>query len=125
MTANDFYDNYLLQYDVVVFKVLGNFLQAFKDRKDDEFAAAAQTLLDEWKEQLASGQSITRMIFRLDLKMCLRLPRWEAEDMGMKSERDWVEYWRNLALKVHKQWFGVEPTWLDEEFPLEQNPDQR
>lgn len=125
LTAAGVCDSHLREYDMVVFNKIKVFLKKFEEENDDDLTAAAQALLDEWKGHLASGQSITRMQLRLDLKMCLRLPRWEAEDMGMKSERDWVAYWRDYALKVHKQWYGVEPTWLDEEFPLEQNPDQR
>lgn len=125
LLANGFFDDRMREYDVIVFRGISDFLKEFNARKDGELAAAAQSLLDEWKEHLASGQSITRMQLRLDLKMCLRLPRRVAEDAGMKSERDWVAYWRDYALHFHRQYFGVEPTWLDEEFPLEQNPDQR
>lgn len=123
IVANDYSNSMLLHYGMVVFNVISDYLKLFNERKSDELAASAQALLDEWKEHLASGQSITRMQLRLELKWCLRLPRWKAEDMGMKSERDWIAYMRNHALKFHKQCCDVEPKWLDEDFPLPQDGD--
>ena len=51
----------------------------------------------------------------------LKWPRWRAEDLGMKSKKDWIVYMRNYALKFHEQNYGIVPKWLDEEFPLPQN----
>ena len=96
------------------------FFKEFKERNDDAFATVALSLLDEWKEHLASGQSVTRIQLRQELKWCLQRPRWQAEDLGMKSESDWVSYYRNYALKFHEQCYGVVPRWLNEEFPLPQ-----
>ena len=50
----------LLHYDMVVFNVIFKAV-LFNERKSDGLAASAQALLDEWKEHLASGQSVTRM----------------------------------------------------------------
>ena len=118
MLANGFCDGRMLAYDMVVFRGIGDFLKEFKERKDDAFAAAAQSLLDEWKEHLASGQSVTRMYLRLELNFFLRLPRWQAEDLGMKSEKDWIVCMRSRALKYHEQCYGVVPKWIDDEFPI-------
>ena len=38
--------------------------------------------------------------------------------MGMKTDADWIEHYRDYALKFHRQIYGVVPKWLDEEFPL-------
>ena len=124
MTANGVCDSHLREYDMVVFSGIGDFLNEFKERKDDAFAAAAQSLLDEWKEHLASGQSVTRMYLRLELKWCLGWPRWLAEDLGMKSEKDWIVDIRSRALKYHEQCYGVVPKWIDDEFPLPRNSDE-
>lgn len=121
MVAKGIYVSRLREYDMVVFSGISDFLKEFKERKSDEFATAAQSLLDEWKEHLASGQSVTRMLLRLELKWCLGWPRWRAEDLGIKSESDWVAYMRDYALKFHKQCYGVVPKWIDEDFPLPQN----
>ena len=123
MTANGVYYSNLREYDMVVFNRIKVLLEKFEEKKGNEFKTAAQSLLDEWKEHLASGQSITRMQLRLELKWCLRLPRWQAEDMGMKSERDWIAYMRNHALKFHEHCYGVVPKWIDEDFPLPQDGD--
>ena len=120
MLANGFFASRMREYDMVVFRGISDFLKEFKERNDDAFALVAQSLLDEWKEHLASGQSVTRMQLRQELKWCLQRPRWQAEDLGMKSESDWVSYYRNYALKFHEQCYGVVPRWLNEEFPLPQ-----
>ncbi len=121
MVANGIYDSHSREYDMVVFNQIRALVKTFEEKKDDKLATAAQSLLDEWKVHLASGQSVTRMLLRLELKWCLGWPRWRAEDLGMKSESDWMAYMRNYALKFHKQCYGVVPKWLDEEFPLPKN----
>lgn len=118
MIANGRYDSRNLEYDLVVYRVLCDSLKKYSEEGNEQLAVAAKSHLDEWKEYLASGQSVTRMQFRCELKGFLKLPRWMAEDRGMKSEEDWVAYMRNLALKFHEQYYGVVPKWLDEEFPL-------
>lgn len=125
MLANGLFDGRIrmLAYDMAVFRSICDFAEEFKERNDDAFAMAALSLLDDWKEHLASGQSVTRMYLRQELKFFLRLPRWQAEDLGMKSERDWIVYMRNRALKYHEQCYGVVPTWIDEDFPLLQKGD--
>ena len=125
LAANDSFNADLMGCDVIVFKVMLVHLKMFKDNGEAHLAQSAQEHLDAWKNYLASGQSLTRTYLRYQLKASLTWPRRQAEDMGMKSERDWVVYWRDYALHFHRQYFGVEPAWLDEEFPLEQNPDQR
>lgn len=121
MVANGIYDSHLREYDMVVFNQISASVKTFEEKKDDKLATAAQSLLDEWKEHLASGQSVTRMLLRLELKWCLGWPRWLAEDFGIKSESDWIAYMRDYALKFHKQCYGVVPKWIDEEFPLPKN----
>ena len=121
MVANGIYDSHLREYDMVVFNQIRALAKTFEEKKDDKLATAAQSLLDEWKEHLASGQSVTRMLLRIELKWCLGWPRWRAEDFGIKSESDWIAYLRDCALKFHKQCYGVVPKWLDEEFPLPKN----
>ena len=123
MLANGFCDGRMLAYDMVVFRGISDFVKEFKERRDDAFAVVAQSLLDDWKEHLASGQSVTRMYLRLELKWCLGQPRWLAEDLGMKSEKDWIAYMRSRALEYHEQWYGVVPKWIDEDFPLFQKSD--
>lgn len=123
IVANDFSNSLLLHYDMVVFNGISDYLKLFNERKSDELAASAQALLDEWKDHMASGQSVTRMYLRMELKFFLQLPRWRAEDLGVKSENDWIVYMRNHALKFHKQCYDVEPKWLDEDFPLPQDGD--
>ena len=123
LLSNGFCDGRMLDYDMVVFRRIGDFVKEFKKRKEDEFAAAAQSLLDDWREHLASDQSVTRMYLRLELKFFQRSPRWLAEDLGMKSERDWIAYMRSRTLRCHEQCYGVVPKWLDEEFPLSQKSD--
>ena len=78
MLANGFCDGRMLAYDMVVFRGISDFVKEFKERRDDAFAVVAQSLLDDWKEHLASGQSVTRMYLRLELKWCLGQPRWLA-----------------------------------------------
>jgi len=124
MTANGVYDSHLREYDMIVFNKINVLLKKFEEKKDNELATVAQSLLDEWKEHLASGQSVTRMQLRQELKWCLQSPRWRAEDLGMKSESDWVSYYRNYALKFHKQCYGVVPDWIDEEFPIVQKSEE-
>ena len=121
MVANGIYDSHLREYDMVVFNQIRASVKTFEEKKDDKLATAAQSLLDEWEEHLASGQSVTRMLLRLELKWCLGWPRWLAEDFGIKSESDWIAYMRDYALKFHKQCYGVVPKWIDEDFPLPQN----
>ena len=121
MVANGIYDSHLREYDMVVFNQIRALAKMFEEKKDDKLATAAQSLLDEWEEHLASGQSVTRMLLRLELKWCLGWPRWRAEDFGIKSESDWIAYLRDCALKFHKQCYGVVPKWIDEDFPLPQN----
>ena len=121
MVANGIYDSHLREYDMVVFNQIRALAKTFEEKKDDKLATAAQSLLDEWKEHLASGQSVTRMLLRIELKWCLGWPRWRAEDFGIKSESDWIAYMRDYALKFHKQCYGVVPKWIDEDFPLPQN----
>ncbi len=123
MLANGFCDGRMLAYDMVVFRGISDFVKEFKERNDEAFAVAAQSLLDAWKEHLASGKSVTRMQLGQELKWCLGQPRWLAEDLGMKSERDWIVYMRNRALKYHEQCYGVVPKWIDEDFPLLQKSD--
>lgn len=123
MTANGIYDSHLREYDMVVFNQIRTLLKKFEEKKEDKLATAAQSLLDEWKEHLASGQSVTRRLLRLELKWCLGWPRWRAEDLGIKSESDWIAYLRDCALKFHKQCYDVVPKWIDEDFPLPQNAD--
>ena len=123
MLANGLFDSRMLEYDMVVFRSICDFVEEFKERNDEAFAVAAQSLLDAWKEHLASGKSVTRMQLGQELKWCLGQPRWLAEDLGMKSERDWIVYMRNRALKYHEQCYGVVPKWIDEDFPLLQKSD--
>jgi hypothetical protein len=68
---------------MVVFNQIRAWLKTFEEKKDDKLATAAQSLLDEWKEHLSSGQSVTRMYLRLEFKFFLRLPRLLAEDAGI------------------------------------------
>ena len=118
MIANGRYDSRNREYDLVVFRALCDSIKKYSAEGNEQLALAAKSHLDEWKEYLASGQSVTRKQFRCELKGFLKLPRWMAEDRGMKSEEDWVAHYRNLALKFHEQYYGVVPKWLDEEFPL-------
>ena len=115
---NGIYSDDLCVYDMVVFYKIRDFIKEFKEKNADEFAKAAQMHLDERRKHLASGRSVTRMYLGLRLRWCLSWPRWKAEDLGIKSERDWIEYMRDHALKFHKQRYGVVPTWIDEEFPV-------
>lgn len=123
IVAKNFYDNVVLDYDMVAFRGIEGYLRKFRDDGNEQLALSAQTHLDEWKEHLASGQSLTRLYLQHQFRFFLRLPRWQAEDMGMKSERDWITYVRNNALKFFKQCYNVEPKWLDEDFPLPQDCD--
>lgn len=121
IAANDVYNTDLLGYDVVVFKRITAYLRKFKENGNEQLALSAQMHLDEWKEYLASEQSLTRIYLRHQLMGFLKCPRWRAEDLGMKSKKDWIVYMRNYALKFHEQNYGIVPKWLDEEFPLPQN----
>lgn len=121
IAANDVYNTDLLGYDVVVFKRITAYLRKFKENGNEQLALSAQMHLDEWKEYLASEQSLTRIYLRHQLMGFLKWPRWRAEDLGMKSKKDWIVYMRNYALKFHEQNYGIVPKWLDEEFPLPQN----
>lgn len=123
MTANGVYDSHLREYDMVVFCKISGLEKKYEEKKDNGLATVAQGHLDAWKNHLASGRSVTRMQLGLELKWCLGWPRWLAEDLGIKSERDWIVYMRNRALKYHEQCYGVVPTWIDEDFPLLQKSD--
>ena len=116
--ANGLCDSRLRAYDLVVFKNIGRFLEKFTEDGNEQLARAAKTQLDEWKEYLASGQSVTRMQLKQELQRFLKLPRWRAEEFGMKTKADWVANARNYALKFHEQYYGIVPKWIDEEFPL-------
>ena len=121
IAANDVYNTELLDCDVVVFNRIADYLRKFKENGNEQLALSAQMHLEEWKEYLASEQSLTRIYLRHQLRGFLKLPRWRAEDLGMKSKTDWIVYMRNYALKFHEQNYGIVPKWLDEEFPLPQN----
>lgn len=116
--ANGLCDSRLCEYDLIVFKNIGRFLEKFTEDGNEQLARAVKTHLDEWKEYLASGQSVTRMQLKQELQHFLKLPRRQSEDMGMKTETDWIKRYRDFALKFHEQYYGIVPKWLDEEFPL-------
>ena len=58
IAANDVYNTDLLGYDVVVFKRITAYLRKFKENGNEQLALSAQMHLDEWKEYLASEQSL-------------------------------------------------------------------
>ena len=118
IAANDCYNASLNHYDMVVFKGVTAYLKKFKGDGEEQLAHSAEAHLDEWKNYLASGQSFTRIYIRNQFKAALKMPRWRAEDMRMRTESDWIEHYRDYALKFHQQIYGVVPKWLDEEFPL-------
>ena len=124
MVENGVCDRHMREYDMVVFNKINTLQKRFEEMGNNELATAAQSLLDEWKRHLTSGQSITRMQLREELKWCQQWPRWRAEDIGVKSESDWVAYMRDYALKFHKQCYGVVPDWIDEEFPSPQKNEE-
>lgn len=121
MAANDVCDNAAFSYDMAIFNGIDCCRRKFADNDEQTLALSVKAFLDDWKEYLASGQSTTRMLFRQQLKSFLKMPRREAEDMGMESNDDWIAYFRETVLKFHEQCYGVTPKWLDEDFPIPPN----
>ena len=118
VAANDYYNSMLNHYDMVVYRGITAYLKKFESDGEFQLACSARAHLDEWKNYLTNGQSFTRIYIRRQLKAALNMPRWQAQDMGMKTDADWIEHYRDYALKFHRQIYGVVPKWLDEEFPL-------
>lgn len=118
IAVNEPCDDVLLHYDYIVFRVIKGYLKKFEKIGDEQLAMSAKAYLDDWMEYLSSGHSLTRVYHNYQLKWLLKLPNWQAEDMGMKSEGDRITYFRNNVSKFHEQNYGVTPKWLDEDFPI-------